>query len=149
MFGLDLTIADVYAMQQLCAYEVSVLRPLSYLKRPNSETTLQTVALGYSAFCPLFTKKEWIGFQYSFDLSFWYGSGPGSPVAAAQGAGYANELLHRLKNLQPVENPFSVNQTLDESNITFPLHQSIYVDATHEVCYTDIYVAFLTDASQS
>ncbi|KAF9517079.1 hypothetical protein BS47DRAFT_1340107 [Hydnum rufescens UP504] len=121
VFGMDLTIADTHAMQELCAYE--------------------TVALGYSAFCPLFTKQEWHGFQYGFDLSFWYGSGFGSPVAAAQGAGYANELLHRLKRLLPVENPFSVNQTLDGNEITFPLDQSIYVDATHEVVLVNILTA--------
>jgi Histidine phosphatase superfamily (branch 2) len=138
---MDLTIADTHAMQELCAYEViflcaSTLGILIFLILLMS----QTVALGYSAFCPLFTKKEWRGFQYGFDLSFWYGSGFGSPVAAAQGAGYANELLHRLKRLLPMENPFSVNQTLDGNEITFPLDQSIYVDATHEVRPPDIFL---------
>ena len=36
---------DVYAMQEMCAFE--------------------TVALGYSKFCELFTEKEWEGFDYS------------------------------------------------------------------------------------
>lgn len=44
--GLNLTTSDLYAMQQLCAYE--------------------TVALGYSKFCELFTEEEWRGFDYSF-----------------------------------------------------------------------------------
>ncbi|KAJ7682171.1 hypothetical protein DFH06DRAFT_1119467 [Mycena polygramma] len=39
MVGYDLTIEDVYVLQQLCAYE--------------------TVALGYSKFCELFTEEEW------------------------------------------------------------------------------------------
>ncbi|KAF9517077.1 hypothetical protein BS47DRAFT_1359844 [Hydnum rufescens UP504] len=121
IFGMDLTITDTHAMQELCAYE--------------------TVALGYSAFCPLFTEEEWYGFQYAFDLSFWYTYGFGSPTAAAQGAGYANELLHRLKRILPSENPFSVNQTLDGNKITFPLDQSIYVDATHEVTLVNILTA--------
>ena len=43
--GFKLTIEDVYIMQQLCAYE--------------------TVALGYSKFCELFTEEEWEGFDYS------------------------------------------------------------------------------------
>ena len=43
--GLTLTTSDLYAMQQLCAYE--------------------TVALGYSRFCELFTEEEWRGFDYS------------------------------------------------------------------------------------
>jgi hypothetical protein len=49
--GYDLTIEDVFTMQQLCAYE--------------------TVSIGYSRFCELFTEEEWEGFDYSLDLSFW------------------------------------------------------------------------------
>lgn len=69
----------------------------------------------------------------AFDIEFWYNNGPGSPVSAAQGAAYANELLARLKNVTLVNNPFSANQTLDGNNATFPLGQSIYQDATHDV----------------
>jgi len=43
--GLELNVRDVYAMQEMCAFE--------------------TVALGYSKFCELFTEKEWEGFDYS------------------------------------------------------------------------------------
>lgn len=43
--GFNLTIADCFQMQQLCAYE--------------------TVALGYSKFCGLFTEVEWEGFAYT------------------------------------------------------------------------------------
>ena len=37
-------------MQSLCAYE--------------------TVGLGYSNFCDLFTEEEWKGFEYFLDLQF-------------------------------------------------------------------------------
>jgi hypothetical protein len=30
----------------------------------------ETVALGYSKFCELFTEKEWEGFDYSWDSSW-------------------------------------------------------------------------------
>ncbi|KAG6900350.1 hypothetical protein C0993_011981, partial [Termitomyces sp. T159_Od127] len=43
--GFELTIEDLYSMQQMCAYE--------------------TVAIGYSKFCELFTAEEWEGFNYS------------------------------------------------------------------------------------
>jgi hypothetical protein len=56
----------------------------------------QTVALGYSKFCELFTKEEWDGFDHALDLYFWYGSGFGSPVARVQGIGYVQELVARL-----------------------------------------------------
>jgi len=58
--GLNLTITDLYAMQNLCAYE--------------------TVALGFSAFCDIFTEEEWKGFEYALDLGFWYSNSFGSPV---------------------------------------------------------------------
>lgn len=47
--GINLTTSDLYAMQQMCAYE--------------------TVALGYSQFCGLFTEQEWRGFDYSIGNS--------------------------------------------------------------------------------
>ena len=134
--GVQLDVADVFAMQQLCAYE--------------------TIALGYSAFCGLFTEEEWLGFEYSngaslsllyatkryeilmrnahdTDLSFWYGNGPGQPSAAAQSVGYAQELIARLMQT-PLTNftATTTNATLDSSNVTFPLNQPIYVDATHD-----------------
>jgi len=59
--GFDLTIEDVYTMQQLCAYEVSY-PCVSY---HNLIHTLQTVAIGYSKFCELFTEEEWEGFDYA------------------------------------------------------------------------------------
>ncbi|TFY79218.1 hypothetical protein EWM64_g4792 [Hericium alpestre] len=74
--GLNLTEPDVVAMQQLCAYE--------------------TVALGYSAFCNLFTEKEWEHFEYYDALTFWYGFGPGGAATAAQGVGWLQEFVSRL-----------------------------------------------------
>ena len=56
----------------------------------------ETVALGYSSFCDLFTVEEWKAFQYRFDIMWWYGSGFGSPVARASGIGYVQELVSRL-----------------------------------------------------
>ena len=67
------------------------------------------------------------------DLSFWYGNGPGQPSAAAQSVGYAQELIARLMQT-PLTNftATTTNATLDSSNVTFPLNQPIYVDATHD-----------------
>jgi len=120
--GYQFTITDIYAMQNLCAYE--------------------TVALGYSTFCPLFTKEEWDGFDYSLDLNFWYTSGFGSPVGRAQGIGYVQELVARLTKT-PIETYNSTtNSTLDSNPITFPLDgRSLYVDATHEVVVMNILTA--------
>ena len=47
--GVELDYANVVAMQELCAYE--------------------TVALGYSKFCDLFTKDDWKGYEYRFGMS--------------------------------------------------------------------------------
>ncbi|EEB97798.1 hypothetical protein MPER_02809, partial [Moniliophthora perniciosa FA553] len=110
-------------MQQLCAYE--------------------TVAIGYSKFCELFTEDEWEGFNYALDLVFWYNSAFGSPVARVQGAGWVQEMVHRLENRPVTEetNKFSMNFTLDGDTRTFPVDQSLYVDATHEVVMLNIITA--------
>lgn len=48
--SIKLTPKLLYGMQSLCAYE--------------------TVGLGYSNFCELFTEEEWRGFEYFLDLQF-------------------------------------------------------------------------------
>ncbi|KAJ8482596.1 hypothetical protein ONZ45_g14889 [Pleurotus djamor] len=119
--GLDLTYEDVYTMQQMCAYE--------------------TVAIGYSKFCELFTEEEWEGFDYALDLTFWYNSAFGSPVARVQGIGYVQELIARLTHTPIETHNSSTNATLNDNPITFPLGQSLYVDATHEVVVLNVLTA--------
>ncbi|KAG2001830.1 hypothetical protein CC2G_004959 [Coprinopsis cinerea AmutBmut pab1-1] len=97
--GFDLTTEDVYIMQQTCAYE--------------------TVALGYSKFCELFTEEEWEGFDYGLDLLFWYGSAFGSPVARVQSIGWIQELVARLTKTPITEHNSCTNSTL-HNDITFP-----------------------------
>ncbi|KAG9030965.1 hypothetical protein FRB95_003302 [Tulasnella sp. JGI-2019a] len=119
--GLDINERDAYNFQELCAYE--------------------TVALGYSKFCELFTEEEWRGFNYALDLYFWYGHAFGSPVSRVQGIGYIQELVARLTHTPIQTHNSSTNSTLDDNPITFPLHQPLYVDATHEVVVLNVITA--------
>ncbi|TFY79221.1 hypothetical protein EWM64_g4791 [Hericium alpestre] len=119
--NLTLTSADIIGMQQACAYE--------------------TVALGSSSFCSLFTEEEWEQYEYYNDLSFWYGNGPGNPAVAAQGVGWVQELLSRLTQKRITTFETSVNSTIVSSNITFPLNQPIFVDATHDTIISAIVTA--------
>ncbi|KAG1837949.1 histidine phosphatase superfamily [Suillus tomentosus] len=119
--GVNLTIPLVVAMQELCA--------------------LETVALGYSKFCDLFTEEEWEGYEYYANLDFWYTCGPGNPTGAAQGLGYVQELVSRLTHTPINVWNSSTNGTLDSSNITFPLDQPIYVDFTHGVGIASVVTA--------
>lgn len=64
---------------------------------------------------------------------FRYDSAFGSPVARIQGIGYIEELVARLTHTPIETHNTSTNATLDDNPITFPLDQSLYVDATHEV----------------
>ncbi|GAA6014183.1 hypothetical protein JCM11491_004131 [Sporobolomyces phaffii] len=119
--GFNFTSTDVIAMLQLCAYE--------------------TVALGYSSFCPLFTNEEFRVFEQYYDISFYGNNFLGSPVAAAQGLGYLQELVSRLNHTLISNFSMEANQTLDGNNKTFPLDQSIYADAAHEVSIADALAA--------
>lgn len=118
--GFDWTGEEVYEMMQMCAYE--------------------TVALGYSKFCDLFTEEEWEGFNYALDLTFWYDSAFGSPVARVQGVGYLQELVARLTHTPIASHNTSTNATLHTPE-TFPLDHALYVDATHEVVVLNIITA--------
>ncbi|KAF2128653.1 phosphoglycerate mutase-like protein [Dothidotthia symphoricarpi CBS 119687] len=119
--GITFTSTDAIAMLQMCSYE--------------------THALGYSAFCNLFTEEDFLNYEYYYDLSFYYNNGPGSPVSAAQGKGYLDEYLGRFTGNYPSANS-ALNQTFDNTSTYFPLSQSIYADATHEVVLLDALVAF-------
>ncbi|KAL6706303.1 hypothetical protein ACN47E_005593 [Coniothyrium glycines] len=119
--GINFTATDAIAMLQLCSYE--------------------TVALGYSAFCNLFSEEDFLNYEYYYDLSFYYNNGFGSPVAAAQGKGYLDEFLARFTGKFPAANS-ALNETFDNSTTYFPLAQSIYADATHEVIVLDTLTAF-------
>ncbi|KAI0273831.1 phosphoglycerate mutase-like protein [Gloeopeniophorella convolvens] len=119
--GYTLSIEDVYTMQQMCAYE--------------------TVAIGFSKFCSLFTEEEWEGFNYAMDVYFWYNSGFGAPLARVQGIGYIQEMIARLTHTPIATHNSSTNATLDDNPITFPLDHNLYVDATHEVVVLNIITA--------
>ncbi|KAI0305486.1 phosphoglycerate mutase-like protein [Multifurca ochricompacta] len=119
--GVNLTATDIVAMQQSCAYE--------------------SVALGFSRFCDLFTESEWESFEYLNDLGFWYGNGPGNPAVAAQGIGYVSEFISRLTRTRITNFDTSVNATIVSSDIKFPLKQPIFVDATHDTIITAVAVA--------
>ena len=67
------------------------------------------------------------------DLQFWYNSAFGSPVARIQGIGYIQELVSRLTHTPIAVHNTSTNSTINDNPILFPLGQSLYVDATHEV----------------
>lgn len=56
----------------------------------------ETVALGFSSFCTLFTDKEWKGYEYRNDIEWWYTSSFGSPLSVVSGVGYLEELISRL-----------------------------------------------------
>jgi hypothetical protein len=116
-----LTASDAIAMLQLCSYE--------------------TNALGYSAFCGLFTEEDFLNNEYYYDLMFYYNNGPGSPVSAAQGKGYLDEYIARFTGKYPAAMS-ALNQTFDNSSTFFPLNQSLYADATHEVVVLDTLMAF-------
>lgn len=76
------------------------------------------------------------------DISFYYNNGYGSPVAAAQGKGFLTEFLSRFTETPITTFDSSTNSTLDSNPKTFPLNQSIYADATHEVVVLDSLTAF-------
>lgn len=119
--GMTFNYTHVIAMLQLCSYE--------------------TNALGYSKFCELFSEEDFINYEYYYDIAFYYNNGPGSPVAAAQGKSYLEEFVARFTGTYPKADS-SLNATYDNSSTYFPLDQSIYADATHEVVVLDTLTAF-------
>lgn len=122
-------ITDVFHFQSLCAYE--------------------TVALGYSEFCKLFTYEEWEGYEYAVDISFAGNNAFQSPTGRAVGIGYVEELRARLTHHLIKEATAQVNTTLDGNEETFPLNQTLYFDFSHDTNIMSILTAFgLTQFNQ-
>lgn len=118
------TITDTYHAQSLCAYE--------------------TISLGYSDFCKIFTYKDWEGYEYLMDIMFATISGFLSPTGRAQGIAWVEEFLARVEGhmLSVPANTTGANMTLDTNPVTFPLNQSLYLEFTHDANIVSVLTAF-------
>lgn len=124
-----INITDVFNFQSLCAYE--------------------TVALGYSEFCKLFTYDEWEGYEYGVDVRFSGNNAFQSPTGRAVGIGYVEEVRARLTHHLIKDATGQVNTTLDGDESTFPLNQTLYFDFSHDTNIMSILTAFgLTQFNQ-
>ncbi|KAF2770494.1 phosphoglycerate mutase-like protein [Teratosphaeria nubilosa] len=116
------TVTDSHNAQSLCAYE--------------------TVALGYSAFCGLFTWDEWEGYEYSVDINFAGNDAFQSPTGRAVGIAYVEEIIARLQH-HTINTPTAqVNVTLDNNTRTFPINQTLNFDFSHDTNIMSILTAF-------
>lgn len=120
--GAALTSELLFGMQQMCSYD--------------------TVAFGSSNFCGLFTKQEWLDYEYAWDLKFMNTNGATSPLGKAYGLGWVNELISRLER-QPWDpnTQTSENATLNLNPATFPLDRRFYIDFTHDSTITSVLAA--------
>nr|POE79497.1 3-phytase b [Quercus suber] len=71
------TETEVYSMQELCGFE--------------------TIALGSSPWCAVFTQQEWEAFEYARDLLHFYKSGPGNPYGPTMGFLWLNATAQLLQ----------------------------------------------------
>lgn len=62
-------------------------------------------------------------------------------MSAAQGKGFLQEFISRFQMQALTQYNSTTNSTLDSNPATFPLNQSIYADATHEVVVLDTLTA--------
>ncbi|RDH31170.1 histidine phosphatase superfamily [Aspergillus welwitschiae] len=118
------TTNDSFNAQTLCAYE--------------------TVALGYSPWCSLFTFPEWEGFSYTYDLTFGGNAGFQCPISRAMGITWVQEFLARVEN-RSFSTPGSssaANLTLNTNPVTFPTNQSLYFDFAHDKILLGVLTAF-------
>ena len=110
--GFNWTVQDTYAAQELCPYE--------------------TVGLGYSQFCDLFTYQEYEGLSYSLDLEFAGNNLFQSPTGRAVGIGYVQELLGVSLNLEVATSATILMASRGSSNITL-LRQTPRTMYAHQV----------------
>lgn len=76
--GVNLQPLDVYSMMEMCGFEL--------------------LARGQSAWCDVFTEREWLEFEYARDLLHFYRAGPGNVYAHTLGWPYLNATADLLAN---------------------------------------------------
>lgn len=74
--GLNLGIAEVYTMQELCGFEL--------------------LARGTSPWCTLFTPKEMEDFEYARDVLHYFRTGPGNKYSSGRGFPFLNATANLL-----------------------------------------------------
>ncbi|KAG6033621.1 hypothetical protein E4U19_006338 [Claviceps sp. Clav32 group G5] len=121
--GAKLTLEETVQMMDLC--------PL---------TTAASTKRELNPFCRLFSREEWLAYNYHQTLTYWYAYGPGNPMASTQGVGYVNELIARLTGY-PVQDNTSTDPNLDSDPDTFPLDRSIYADFAYDSTLMTVYGA--------
>jgi acid phosphatase len=106
----NFTAYDIFAMSLLCGYE--------------------TVIRGSSPFCSLslLTPQDWLGWEYTNDITYHYNTGYGSPVSGAIGFPWVNATFNTLMSTQD-----------DMSNATS--QQDLYVSFTHRELPPTVLVA--------
>lgn len=104
------TATDIYAISLLCGYE--------------------TVIRGSSPFCSLsiLSPNEWLAFEYTNDIQYFYNTGYGSPVSGAIGFPWVNATINSLMGSQN-----------DMSNAT--TDQDLYISFTHRELPPTVIVA--------
>ncbi|KAF2762490.1 multiple inositol polyphosphate phosphatase [Pseudovirgaria hyperparasitica] len=76
---------EVFAMQELCAFEITTR--------------------GSSLWCDVFSREDWLNFEYARDVIHYYRAGPGTPYAATMGGLYLNATAKLLEQ-GPEAGPF-------------------------------------------
>lgn len=76
--GLIFTPQEIYSMMELCGFE--------------------TLATGQSPWCHVFSKKEWLDFEYARDLLHFYRAGPGNEFSGAMGWLWLNATSNLMAN---------------------------------------------------
>ncbi|KXL48978.1 MAG: hypothetical protein FE78DRAFT_96920 [Acidomyces sp. 'richmondensis'] len=94
-------------------------------------------------FCGLFTLEEWMGFEQTLDIEYYYDYSFGSPTGRSQRLGCQQELLARLTNQYITISNSSVNTSLDNNAADFPLGHRFYADFSHD----HIIISVLTSMS--
>jgi len=120
--GATLTPMLLYGMQQLCSYD--------------------TVAFGRSDFCALFTREDWLAYEYGWDQRFYYDYGAGHPTGAAMGLGWVDEFLSRVTRTPwNATTQTSENRTRNANAALFPVDRAVYADFTHDSVLTSVLAA--------
>lgn len=82
-----------------------------------------------------------LGFEYALDLHYNWSYGSANPTGRAQGIGWGQELVTRMKKAKFIGPITSQNSTVDQNDALFPTDQRLYFDFSHDSIMVSVLAA--------
>ncbi len=134
---INFTSSDILNLMSICSFETL----------GNANVINGKLSISENPVCGAFNEQEWKYYGYALSAGKYAGAGYGNEYYKAVGQGFLRELYARFnESAPPLQQPTSLNSTIDGNPATFPLPSSrgyrVFFDGSHDNNIGPIAAAF-------